>query len=181
MAKLIEKNYGQALFDLSVEQNQVDAYADQISMILQALDENPDLLALLTHPQINKEDKINVVENIFAGRVDDDITGFLVIVVKAGRQNALREILEYFMNEVKAYKHIGVAYVTSAVELSETQKAAVKKRLLDTTDEVDYEMHYHVDPSLIGGMIIRIGDKVVDSSIKTKLELMSRDLLKIQI
>ena len=181
MAKLVEKTYGQALFDLSVEQNCVDSYANQVQVILQALDENPDLLAFLNHPQIDKEDKINVMENIFAGRVDDDITGFLVIVVKAGRQGAIGGILEYFMNEVKAYKHIGVADVTSAVELSDAQKAAVKQRLLETTDEVDYEMHYHVDPSLLGGMVIRIGDKVVDSSIKTKLELMSRDLLKIQI
>ena len=181
MAKLVEKTYGQALFDLSVEKACVDTYADQVKVIMQALEENPDLLALLNHPQIDREDKIDVIRKCFEGRVDDDIAGFLVIIVRAGRQKFIPQILEYFMNEVKVYKHIGVAYVTTAVELTDVQKASVEKRLLEITDNVSYEMHFKVDASLLGGMVIRIGDKVVDSSIKTKLENLSRDLLKMQI
>ena len=90
-------------------------------------------------------------------------------------------ILEYFLDVVKAYKHIGVAYVTSSVELTDAMKQAVEKRLLAITDNVKYEMHFSVDESLIGGMVIRIGDKVVDSSIQTKLSTLTRSLLKIQL
>ena len=63
----------------------------------------------------------------------------------------------------------------------EIQKEAVKKKLLDTTDYVSMEMNYGIDESLIGGMVIRIGDRVVDSSIKTKLEGLKRELVSIQL
>lgn len=181
MAKLVDKTYGQALFELSVEADSVDEYSRQAGVILTLLDENPDLMALLGHPQISKEKRIEVVLNCFKDRVSDDLTSFLVIIVQAGRQKFIREILMYFLNTVKAYKHIGVAYVTSAVELSDEQKAAVRERLLAITDNVAYEMHFNVDASLLGGMVIRIGDKVVDSSIRTKLDTLSKNLMKIQI
>ena len=71
--------------------------------------------------------------------------------------------------------------MTSAVELSDAQKEATKKRLLETTRYVEFEMHYDVDKDLIGGMVIRIGDRVVDSSIKTKLYDLTRELSKIQL
>ena len=71
--------------------------------------------------------------------------------------------------------------MTSAKELTERQKLAIETRLLELTDFISFEMVYQTDPSLIGGMIIRIGDKVVDSSIKTKLENMSKELLSIQL
>lgn len=71
--------------------------------------------------------------------------------------------------------------MTSAMELSEAQKEAVEKRLLETTKYVKFEMHYAVDSALIGGMVIRIGDRVVDSSVRTKLNDLARELSKIQL
>ena len=67
------------------------------------------------------------------------------------------------------------------MELTDEQKAAVEKRLLETTKYVQFEMHYDVDAELIGGMVIRIKDRVVDSSIKTKLYDLTRELSKIQL
>ena len=71
--------------------------------------------------------------------------------------------------------------MTSAIALTEAQRDDVEKRLLATTSYVKFIMNYNVDPSLIGGMIIQIGDRVVDSSIKTKLNEMEKDLSQIQL
>jgi F-type H+-transporting ATPase subunit delta len=90
-------------------------------------------------------------------------------------------VFAYFIDTVKEYRNIGTAYVTSAVELSAAQKKAVEKKLLATTKYVQFEMHYEVDAGLIGGMVIRIGDRVVDSSIKTKLYDLTRELSQIQL
>ena len=65
--------------------------------------------------------------------------------------------------------------------LSDSQKGQIRQRLLETTKYVEFEMHYSVDESLIGGMVIRIGDRVVDSSVKHKLQSLTRELSKIQL
>ncbi|MDE6912213.1 MAG: ATP synthase F1 subunit delta, partial [Lachnospiraceae bacterium] len=87
----------------------------------------------------------------------------------------------YFLSLVKEYKKIGVVFVASAIELDETQRVKVEQKLLDTTNYASLEMHYKVDASLIGGMVIRIGDRVVDSSIRTKLSRMEKQLQEIQL
>ncbi|MBR6638090.1 MAG: ATP synthase F1 subunit delta, partial [Lachnospiraceae bacterium] len=149
--------------------------------VAQAFSENPDLMKLLEHPKIVKEEKIKFIEDVFKGRISDEMTGFLVLIVDKGRQRELAGIFEYFADRVREYKNIGVAYVSTPVEMSDAQKEQVFKKLLATTKYTDFEMHYTVDESLIGGMVIRIGDRVVDSSIKTKLEDIARSLKNVQL
>lgn len=181
MAKLVDKTYGDALFELAVENGQTDIYFSECQDILQIIRNNEDLLKLLTHPKISKEEKVGVIENIFKGRVSEDITGFLVLIVKKDRQAELIEILSYFVDRVKEYKKIGVAYVTTAVALDEALKKSVEDKLIATTDYNSFEMNYSVDEDIIGGMIIRIGDRVVDSSIKSKLEAMAKELYEVHL
>ena len=169
MAKLISKTYGEALFELALERGELDGMAEQVALLADALAENPELVKLLSHPKISKEEKISVVENIFRGRFSEDIVGFLVIIVEKDRGSEIEDILKLFQAKVREYKKIGVAQVTSAVELSAEQKAKVEHKLLEQTSYEQFEIEYGVDASLIGGMIIRIGDRVVDSSIRSKL------------
>ena len=78
---------------------------------------------------------------------------------------------------MKEHMKIGTAYVTTAVSLKDSQKIEIEKKLLETTEYKTMEMIYNEDPSLIGGMVIRIGDRVVDSSIKSKLDKLTKELL----
>lgn len=176
MAKLVSKTYGEALFDLAVEDGTLTTIIEEVNVVKEAIEKNPDLLKLLSHPKIKKEEKISVIENIFKGRVSDSLVGFLVIVVQKDRYDDLDGIFEYFVAKVREYKNIGVASITSAVELAEEQKKQVEQRLLQTTKYSQFELTFHVDKSLIGGLVIRIGDRVVDSSIKTKLQMLAKDL-----
>lgn len=176
MAKLVSKTYGEALFDLALEDGTLTTIIDEVNVVKEAIKENPDLFKLLSHPKINKEEKISVIENIFKGRVSDSLVGFLVIIVQKDRYDDLNGIFEYFIAKVREYKNIGVASITSAVELTEEQKKQVEQKLLQTTKYSQFELSFTVDKSLIGGLVIRIGDRVVDSSIKTKLQMLAKDL-----
>lgn len=176
MAKLVSKTYGEALFDLALEDGTLTTIIEEVNIVKEAIAENPDLLKLLSHPKINKEEKISVIENIFKGRVSDSLVGFLVIIVQKDRYDDLDGIFEYFIAKVREYKNIGVASVTSAVELTEEQKKQVEQKLLQTTKYSQFELSFYVDKNLIGGLVIRIGDRVVDSSIKTKLQMLAKDL-----
>lgn len=176
MAKLVSKTYGEALFDLALEDGTLTTIIEEVNIVKEAIAENPDLLKLLSHPKINKEEKLSVIENIFKGRVSDSLVGFLVIIVQKDRYDDLDGIFEYFIAKVREYKNIGVASVTSAVELTEEQKKQVEQKLLQTTKYSQFELSFYVDKNLIGGLVIRIGDRVVDSSIRTKLQMLAKDL-----
>ena len=123
MAKLVSKVYGDALFEAAMERDMLSPVYEEVQSLQTILMENADLVQFLNHPQIIKEEKLKVVENIFKGRASDDLMGFLETVIEKGRQKELPKILDYFVNRVKEYKKIGIVTVTSAVELSAEQKA----------------------------------------------------------
>ena len=181
MAKLVSKVYGDALFEAAMERDMLSPVYEEVQSLQTVLMENADLVQFLNHPQIIKEEKLKVVVNIFRGRVADDLMGFLETVIEKGRQKEFPKILDYFVNRVKEYKKIGIVTVTSAVELSAEQKAHAEAKLLETTAFVSLEVTYSVDPAILGGLVIRIGDRVVDSSVRTRLGEIRRDLMKLQL
>ena len=181
MAKLIAKTYGEALFETALEKEKIDEMYEEALGIEQVFSENPKLVKLFNHPNIIKEEKLQVVESVFADRLTPEMAGFLRIVIEKGRQSELDGIFAYFIAKVKEHKKIGIAYVSSAAALSDGQKKQIEKRLLSTTTYEAFEIHFSVDESLIGGLVIRIGDRVVDSSIKSRLYEMKKELMKIQL
>jgi F-type H+-transporting ATPase subunit delta len=181
MAKLVTTTYAQALFQLAIEEEKVDELFMQVSELIAILDENPSLAKIMRHPGIDKNEKIDAIDNIFSGRISGEVCGLLHQVVLNNRYEEIDGILASFVSMVKEYKKIGVAYVQTPADLTDAQKSRIEQRLLETTDYVKMEMHYSVDRSLIGGMKIRIGDRVVDSSISTKLNELAKNLRRIQL
>lgn len=181
MAKLISGTYGEALFQLAVEENKEDQFLEEVTSLQKILAENGEFSNLMNHPKISKEEKEEVLKNVFKGRISDELTGFLLLILQKDRYGELDEILDFFIAKIKEHKGIGTAYVTTALSLKDEQKKEIEKKLLDTTSYREMEINYIVDQNLIGGMVIRIGDRVVDSSIRTKLEHLTKDLADLQI
>ena len=181
MAKLVGKTYGDALFELAVDSGRAEELLDEVRAVSQILAENSDLSRLMEHPKIVKEEKLAILDQIFKGRISDELLGLMRMLILKDHYREMDEVFSYFIDQVKEYKNIGTAYVTSAIPLSETQMGQVLERLLATTKYVSFEMHYTVDAGLIGGMVIRIGDRVVDNSIRTRLTNLSQELSKIQL
>lgn len=181
MAKLVAKTYGEALYELAMEKEKPEDFLREAQGILGILEDNPEFDKLMKHPKISKLEKEDIVEKVFSGRISRELTGFLKLIVHKERYGEVKNIIRYFSDRLQEERGIGVVYVTTAVELSETQKNTVKERLLATTSYQRVDMHYSVDADIIGGMIIRIKDRVVDSSVRTKLEEMKNQLLQIQL
>ena len=176
MAKQVEDVYGNALFEIAQEENRIDEYLTEVEALVRVFEDSPELVAMMTHPQISEEEKESVLQNVFSGRVSDELFGLLRMVLEKGHFAEAEKIFAYFISRTKAYRKIGVVHVQTPLPLPDGQKEVLEKRLLDTTDFVSLEMHYDIEESLIGGMVIRIGDRVVDSSIRTKLERLSHEL-----
>lgn len=181
MAKLVSKTYGEALFELAQEEDKVLPLLEEVCALQTILLENKELALLMNNPKVSKEERVEILKSIFGEKVSRELMGFLELLVQKGRYGEIDAILAYFIQRVKDAEGIGKAYITTAIPLKEAQKAAVEAKLLSTTSYRRIETEYAVDESLIGGMTIRIKDRVVDSSIKTKLERMERELLTIQL
>ena len=181
MAKLVGATYGEALFELAVEEKREEEFLEEVMQLKELLSENPDFGKLMNHPKILKEEKLNVLEEVFKGRISDELLGFLHLIISKDRYGDIDVILDYFIGAVKQLKGVGVAYVTTALDLNEAKKKEIEAKLLSTTSFKEMEMHYQVEEDLIGGMVIRIGGRVVDSSVKNKLSGLQRELLKVQL
>ena len=157
MAKLVSKVYGDALFSLAVEEDQLDPRWDEVRLIRQT------------------------VEEIFKAELSQDMMGFLNVLVRKNRIGELLPVLDYFDEQAKEYSKIGVVSVATPMALSDRQREQLENRLLEVSGYESLEMQYQLDESLLGGMVIRIGDRVLDNSIRSKLEAMSRQLYKVKL
>lgn len=169
------------MFSLAVEKDQLDDIWEEVRMIRQAVSDNEDFLPVLCHPEMTQEKKLTVLDDIFKGKLSDDTMGFLNVLVRKGRLGEILPILDYFDEQAKEYSGIGVVSVSTPMALSDNQKEQVEKKLLEVSEYETLEMNYQVDESLLGGMVIRIGDRVLDNSIRSKLDAMSRQLIKVKL
>lgn len=180
MAKLAAERYAQALFEMAVS-DKMEELAEEVKLAGEALTANPDFLVLLTHPKITREEKHAVIGQVFSGRFDTRLVGLLRVMVDKGRCAEIPDVFELFLDKVCEHRKIGKASVISATELTAAQKKRIEEKLLSRTEYESFEITYSVDASLIGGMVIRIRDRVVDASIKSKLSRMAGSLSKLQL
>lgn len=181
MAKLVSQVYGEALFSLAAESHRLTQFSEELCAVLETLDEYPQYRAILSHPQLDEQEKIAAFDRVFEGKILSELTGFFHILLEKGRFRDFSAIFSYFEEKRLEHEKIGVAWVTSAVALSEVQQKRIEDKLLATTDFVSMQMHFETDPALIGGLKLRIGDRVVDSSIQSRLNDMKEKLMNIQL
>nr|MBP3598093.1 ATP synthase F1 subunit delta [Eubacterium sp.] len=181
MAKLVSKVYGDALFSVALEENRLDEIWDEVKVLQDALTENGEFMDVMAHPEMTREKGLALIREAFADKLSDVMMGFLEVLVKKGRFSEIVSVLEHFQNETREYKRIGVVYVTTPTELTDAQKVSIVEKLTQTSGYETLEMNYVIDASLLGGIRIRIGDRIVDNSIQTKLEEMTRKLSKVRV
>ena len=196
MAKIIYKVYGDALFDYAKENNVVEKTYEEVYDIYNVINNPDELKCFIYKTNIRKEDKKVLIKDLFINKLwpnklskilylfkidiekgrDSKVFNFINIVIDKNRENELLNMLFYFMNKVREYKNIGLCFVTSAFELTEEQKEKLEQKLIQTTNYTQFVIEYNVDETLISGMKIQIGDRLVDSSLKSKINEISKNL-----
>lgn len=169
------------MFSLALENDKLDTIWEEVRMIRQILSENPTFVKTICHPEITKQDQIKLLDDAFKGKVSDEVMGFFHVLADKKRLKELDAVLEYFDRSVKEYKKIGVVYVTVPMELTKAQQDKIRERILEVSSYETLEMHVETDASLLGGMVIRIGDEILDNSIRSKMEHMARKINQIKL
>ena len=181
MASRVSKIYGDAYVSLKAEEGKRLQAAEEVMAMKEIMKQDEELIAFLCHPQITKKQKMETVENILGGKASDDMMGFLMIIIKKGRWDALEEIFDYILEQLKKLQGIGILSVTSAFPLSQEQKKKIEGKVLEASAYQKLDVSYQTDASILGGLILSMDDRVVDSSVRTKLDSMAKHLSKIQV
>lgn len=180
MAKLVVKRYASALFDLAQEENLMQQYQEEVSLVRDVLKNEPEFMGYLEDPKFELRDKKELMLKIFDGKISDPIVGLLILMLEKGRQHEIIEVLNSFIEQVLEATGIVKAVVTTATPLSDKQLSALQKKL-ETSTQRKIDLHVVVDPSILAGLIVRVGDKVVDASYKGEIDAMKRELNKIKL
>lgn len=176
MEQLIAKRYGSALFELAREKGALEPLRKEIAAVSAVIEQDRQLMNLLLHPKVSVKDKIQFMEEVLAERIGPDLMGLIVLTIKKGRQSSLLAILGYCLEEIAKAEGMVKAAVTSAEALDKKQMDAIEKRLSQLVGKT-IKPAYNVDASLVGGLLIRIGDRILDNTVKGKMHHMSRELL----
>jgi F-type H+-transporting ATPase subunit delta len=161
--------YATALFELANEQNKLDEVDRDLSKFQAMLDGSEDLGRLVASPAFAAEDQERALKAVMDWASIGATTGnFLRVVARNRRLAAAGDMVKTFRTLLARHRGEVVAEVKSAVPLSEDQIAALKA-MLKAPDAKDIRLDTKVDPSLLGGLVVRIGSRMFDSSLKTKL------------
>lgn len=177
MAKQVRTVYGTALFEAARDAGRLTSVREETEELRTVLTENPDFLRILCHPEITLEEKKKILEETLGPSMDPLIFRTVMLLLEKEHIRELPKVLEEMIRLSLEEEKIGEAEVTSAVELTEEQKERIRKKLLETTPYLTMRISYLVDRSLIGGLVIRLGDRVVDSSLRSKLARMKNSLM----
>ena len=166
---LISDRYASALYDLAAEKKIVDLVLEDLTFLQKCIQENKDLKLLAKSPLITSSDKLNIFEKILSKRKADNLTNtFLKVISRNKRFAKLSSIIFQFMNINSQKRGDVLADVTSADELSDKQKNGIRDQLKQTLGE-KLSLNFNVDRKIIGGLIVKVGSKMVDSSLATKI------------
>ena len=165
--------YATALFGLARDKNQIDAVTRSVAALESAMAESADLKALVTSPLIGRADAAKAVRALQPTLGLDPLTGnFLGVLADNGRLSELKSILKLVKQLAAAHRGETEAEVTSAMPLDDTQIAALKAKLAKRAGR-DVTLDVKVDPSLLGGIVVKLGSQMIDASIKTKLNTLA--------
>ena len=166
---LISDRYASALYDLAAEKKIMDLVLEDLTFLQKCIQENKDLKLLAKSPLITSSDKLNIFEKILSKQKADNLTNnFLKVISSNKRFVKLSSIISQFMNINSQKRGDVLADVTSADELSDSQKIGIRDQLKQTLGE-KLSLSFNVDRKIIGGLIVKVGSKMVDSSLATKI------------
>lgn len=166
----IAERYATALYDLADEEKLLDAVAKDLAGLKKVLAECDDLSRLLRSPLFSREEQMRGLMAVLdKGKAQPLTRRFLGIVGQHRRLFALRNIIEGFQKMLAERRGQISATVTSAVFLTEAQISALKTTFKSALGR-DVDMEINVDPDLIGGLVVKVGSRMIDSSLRTKLQ-----------
>jgi F-type H+-transporting ATPase subunit delta len=180
LAQQVAKKYATALFELARERNIIDLAWDQLNSLADYLKKDRTFIDFLTAPQVNDEQKSNLIERAFADRIEKTFYNFLLHLAEKRRIKFLPEIVEEFDRLVREHKGIARVEVTTAIPITGGEREKLIAELAEKTS-LKIELEEKIDKAIIGGMIVKVREQIIDGSLKRGLNLLRNRLMKVKV
>ena len=176
MPAIATKRYAQAAFDIALKDGQLDSWTKDMDMI-QGLLSNEGLTELFNSPRLPLAKKLQVLDELTSGKVNSSSRNMIALFVNRNAVDGLPEIVDHFTGLVDEHNKVARGNIISAVPLNDKQLSKIKESLQGLIEN-ELILSNTVDKSIIGGMVARIGDKLIDASLKYKITKMRSDLVR---
>lgn len=168
--------YAKSLLGLAIEQKELDTAFKDMSVVAEVAANEKDFRILLESKVIKPDQKMAVMKKVFGNSFSDLTMKFINIITQHNREPLLAHIANAFIAQYKAYKNIIIAEVTSAVQLTDEDRKKIREIVSDIS-KGEVEIQENINTEILGGVIIRVGDKQVDASVSQRLETLKRELI----
>jgi len=169
MSGSVAKRYSRALFEVAKERSLIDTIEADLKAVVEALASSEELSKFLSHPQVTTEAKKDFFKQAFEGKVAAETFNFLLLLIDNERESDLAGIYAAFVALANEERGIADAIVTTAKPLSEEDQKELAEKFGKSIGKT-LRVQTVVDPSILGGVVVKIGDRLYDGSIKSKLE-----------
>ena len=168
MIDVIANRYAEALFQLSEEENITKEIYNELHDVVEVIKNNKELDNVLKSPLVAKNEKTQLIEALFNNKINNDLKNFLKILVEKGRISSLKSIELTFKELLNDKHNIIEGTVISAIALTEKQVKELEEKLSKKYNK-NVTLENEVDQSILGGVLVRLGNTQIDGSVKTRL------------
>ncbi|MBC7074569.1 MAG: F0F1 ATP synthase subunit delta [Syntrophomonadaceae bacterium] len=178
--KSVARRYAEAFFGIAQGAQKIEDYQQELEYVVQVIDEVENLKEYFGHLLIPAKEKKEVVRKIFAERISQTTLNFLLLIIDKRRESYIGLIAEEYKLLADEARNITKAELVSAQEISDEEIKSLSEALSATTGKT-VQLKPTVDPSLLGGVKIRIGDQIIDGTVTKKLEILKEKLKQAKI
>ena len=174
---VVGDRYAESLFDLAKEENKVTQYLDDIKLVGEVLDSDPQIVQFFNHVLIENDKKIQLLDQSFKGNVDQYVLNFLKLLVQPRRIRYIDDIVKSYINLSNQYLGIEEGMIYTPYELTDQQIQDIEKAISQKENK-KVTLKVSIDPSLLGGIKVQIANRIYDGTIKNKVEMLKKELLR---
>ena len=175
--EIVADKYSSAMFELAQEQNKLELMEEQLGYVASVMVDQSELRSFLENPIVTEDAKIKLISKIFDSSIDKVALHFIYVMIKRGRYRYIASAIEAFIKKSRAARGILEATVTVAEPITADVEASVQAKLREVTGK-DVILSVRQDPSIMGGIVIQVGDKRIDGSVARRLEELEKSLLR---
>lgn len=180
IASQLALRYAEALFELASEKQVLATAEEELALVEETISAHSELATLLFHPQVPLAAKKETVARVFGPQVSEYIRNFLLLLVDRRRETALPAIIKEFRSLANKARNIAEAEVTTAMPLTQAEQTALAAKLGKVTGKTVI-LKTQVDKRILGGVVVKMGDKLIDGSVVRQLETLKTALLRTEV